>query len=91
MKGDVVPDNDHVARLCGGSHIREDGSVAATAFMPRFGESYLSVNWLEHLALPDREVALAELRRALAAKRKIGSTARLALINVGHMRTVVRG
>ncbi len=47
MKGDVVPDGHHITRLCGGSHIREIGTIAVTAFKQRPGEAYLSVNWLE--------------------------------------------
>lgn len=90
MKGDIVPDADHVTRLCGGSHIREDGTIAATAYKPRPGETYLSVNWLEFFADKDREAALAEVRRALAAKRTIGSTSRLAISNVGGLRDFVR-
>jgi hypothetical protein len=50
--------------------------VHATAFKPRPGEPYLSVNWLELLALPSRNAEIAELRRVLAAKRAIGSMAR---------------
>ena len=49
MKGDVVPDGHHITRLCGGSHIRENGTIAALAFKQRPGEAYLSVNWLESL------------------------------------------
>jgi hypothetical protein len=90
MRGDIVPDADHVTRLCGGSHVREDGTVAATAYKPRPGETYLSVNWLEFLAMPDRETALAEVRRTLAAKRSIGGTSRLAISHVGSMRAHVR-
>ena len=89
MKGDVVPDDHHVCRLCGGSHIREDGSIAATAFKPRPGETYLSVNWLELLALPNRVSEIAEVRRVLATKRKIGASARLAVLNVGQLRASV--
>ena len=90
MKGDVVPDPHHVTRLCGGSHVREDGTIAATAFKLRPGESYLSVNWLEFLALPNRELGLAEVRRVLGSKRTIGRASRLAVMNVGHVRNVVR-
>ena len=90
MKGDTVPNDHHVARLCGGSHIREDGTIAPTAFKPRAGETYLSVNWLELLRLPDRDTEIAEIRRMLGTKRKIGSTARLAMLNVGQVRDVVR-
>jgi hypothetical protein len=90
MKGDVVPDDHHVTRLCGGSHIRENGTIAATAFKPRPGETYLSVNWLEVLGLPDRTAEIAEVRRVLGNKRKIGPTARLAVLNVGHVSDVVK-
>ena len=89
MKGDFVPDADHVARLCGGSHIREDGSVAATAFMLRPGETYLSVNWLEHLGLVDRASQIAEIRRVLSSKRSIGATAKISVLNVGAIRAIV--
>jgi hypothetical protein len=90
MKGDIVPDEHHVARLCGGSHIREDGTIAATAFKPRPGEAYLSVNWLEFLALSDRSTEVEEIRRVLGTKRMIGATARLAVLNVGQARETVR-
>lgn len=90
MKGDIVPDAHHVTRLCGGSHIREDGTIAATAFKPRPGEAYLSVNWLESLGLLSRDAGLTEVRRVLATKRKVGAAARLALLNVGQAREIVR-
>lgn len=90
MKGEIVPDEDHVTRLCGGSHVREDGSIAATAFKLRPGEAYLSVNWLEVLGLPTRQAATEEVRRVLATKRTVGSTARLAMLNVGRSRDVAR-
>lgn len=90
MTGDAVPDAHHVSRLCGGSHTREDGTVAATAFKPRPGEAYLSVNWLECLSLPDRTAEIAELRRVLGAKRRIGGSAKLAILNVGETCAVVR-
>ena len=77
--------------LCGGSHVREDGTIAATAFMPRPGEPYLSVNWLELLGLTTRADEAAEVLRVLSTKRKIGTTARLAVLNVGVARDGVRG
>lgn len=89
MKGDMVPDGYNVTCLCGGSHIREDGTIAATAFKPRHGKSYLSVNWLEFLSLPDRSVEIAEFRRALGANRKIGGMSKLAVLNVREAYVVV--
>ena len=90
MKGVIVPDAHHVTRLCGGSHVREDGTIAATAFKPRPGEAYLSVNWLESLGLPSRDAELTEVRRVLATKRKVGASARLVVLNVGQTRDIVR-
>jgi hypothetical protein len=90
MKGDIIPDAHHVSRLCGGSHIREDGTISATAFKPRSGETYISVNWLEFLSLPDRGAELAELRRVLSTKRKIGGTAKFATLNAGEIAAAVR-
>lgn len=88
MKGERIPDADHVARLCGGSHIREDGTVGPTAFMLRKGEVYLSVNWLEFLKLPTRTAQIEEVFRVVGTKRKIGSSARLAVLNVGTIQKI---
>jgi hypothetical protein len=85
MKGEIIPDQDHVMRLCGGSHLREDGSVAPTAFRPRVGEAFLSVNWVEHLNLSTRFEQIVELCRVLSSKRSIGKKAKLALLNVGQI------
>ena len=35
MKGDPVPNDDHIARYCGGSHVKEGGSISGTAFRLR--------------------------------------------------------
>lgn len=90
MKGDIVPDTDHVTRLCGGAQINEDGLPEATAFLLRVGEEFLSVNWLEHLSLANRDEEIAEVLRVLGTKRKVGATAKLALLNVGAARIAVR-
>jgi hypothetical protein len=91
MTDTFVPDEHHIVRLCGASHLRSDGVVSYTAFRPRPGEAYLSVNWLEFLDLADEAAALMEVRRMLATKRKIGSTACLARLNVGDAKAMVRG
>lgn len=89
MKGDVVPDADHVSRLCGGSHI-DDGVVRVGAFLLAPGHSCLSCNWLEHLGLNDRAAEITEIQRVSATKRKVGATARLAVAAVGEVCAVVR-
>ena len=67
MKGDRVPDKDHIARQCGGANVHEDGTIDGAAFRlrerPDGWEEYLSVNWLEHLGPADRLRQLEILRQ----------------------------
>jgi hypothetical protein len=88
MKGELLPDKDYVVRVCGGSHVQEDGKIAPAAFRARPSEAYLSVNWLECLGMADRAAQLDAIRQTLAAKRSVGATARLALLNVGTIHAV---
>ena len=76
--------------MCGGSHIREDGTIAATAFKPRSNEAFLSVNWLESLGLSGRLAQIEVVRRVLAGKRTVGATAQFAILNVGQACETVR-
>ncbi len=69
--------------------MREDGTISGTAFRLRPGETYLSVNWLEHLGLQDRLAVVGEVWRVLSTKRNIGATAKLAVLNVGIARASV--
>jgi len=89
MKGDVLPDSDHVTRLCGYAQLGADGRPEATAFLPRSGETFLSVNWLEQLKLNSRYEEVSEVLRVLRTKRSIGTQAKLALLNVGYSRAAV--
>jgi hypothetical protein len=85
MRGDRIPDEDHVARYCGPKHIA-DGKVDASAFRLRPNEEYVSVNWLEFLNCLDRESELTELRRIYSAKPlKLSNKGRMAILNVGKV------
>jgi len=88
MKGQVIPDSDHVARYCKASTV-EGGEVQATAFMLRDGEEYLSVNWLEDLNCSDRKREIHALQDLYSRKLSVGATARIAILNVGVSRTKV--
>jgi len=89
VTGDEVPDSDNVTRLCSKTQLNEDGWPEATAFLLKTNEPYLSVNWLEHVRLEDREQQIAEVRRVLNRKRDVRASARLALLNVGQARAAV--
>jgi len=88
MKGEAIPDQDHIARFCKPTQA-PNGQVQATAFMLRPGEESLSVNWLEFLSYSSRETEIEELRDIYSRKLKVGTGARIAALNVGEMRAKV--
>jgi hypothetical protein len=86
MKGDVIPDPDHVARHCKTSTV-EGNEIMAAAFMPREGEESLSVNRLEELKCPDRVGEVRALQDLYTRKmNRVGAGARIAILNVGTVR-----
>jgi len=85
MKGDKIPVQDHVARLCHSKHI-DNGLIQATAFMVRANEESLSVNWLELLHCLSRESEIRELRNIYSRKfDRVGVRAQIAVLNVGEV------
>ena len=82
MKGDKIPENDHISRLCDNKHVH-DGQIQATAFQLRKGEEGLSINWLELLQCSNREIEINEIRKTLFSKLSIGKRAKIAVLNVG--------
>ena len=90
MKGDPIPDPDHVARYCGGSQIRTDGKVSGMAFRLKPREEYVSINWLEQLDRTSRSIQIDLLRPILARSLRIGAKARIAVLNVGEVKRAVR-
>jgi hypothetical protein len=62
----------------------------APAFMLREGEESLSVNWLEELKCADRTSEARALQDIYARKMtRVGAGARIAILNVGTLRTEV--
>ena len=88
MKGDKIPDQNHIARYCSPKH-NSDGQIQATAFMLRSGEKSLSVNCLELLNCSSRGNEVAQIRRIYEAKLSVGARARIAILNVGEVRNHV--
>lgn len=85
MKGDKIPDQDHISRLCLPRTIAEDGQIQATAFVLRKDEEGLSVNWLEFLDCSSREDEINEVRDVYNAKMTVGAKAKIAVLNVGQV------
>jgi len=88
MKGDRIPDQNHIARFCRPRQVA-DGQIQATAFMLRVDEESLSVNWFEFLNCPSRESEIDELRKTYSAKLRVGLHAMIAVLNVGGIREKV--
>lgn len=89
MKGDVVPDAHRIARFCRPKQVERD-EILGAAFLPRVGEPYLSVNWVEFLDLGTEQAELQELRTLYGRKFQVGAGARIAILNAGHLRSWVR-
>ncbi|MGH8658387.1 MAG: hypothetical protein ACREV4_07925 [Gammaproteobacteria bacterium] len=86
MKDEPIPDEQHITRLCktGGLNDEQTRPITA-AFMPREGEEYLSVNWVEFFCLPSREDGIDQIRQCLNTKFELRPSYRLALLNVGEL------
>ncbi len=88
MKGDQIPDPDHIARFCRPKQV-SDGQIQATAFMLRSDEEYLSVNWLEFLNCSSRDHEINEIQNIYSAKLTVGVRAKIAVLNIGEVREKV--
>ena len=91
MKGSPLLPGDHIARYCKYTTLSEDGKPSSSAFRLRKNkDQYLSVKWLEYLKQPNRISEINEVRRRFAGGNfKLGSTARIAVLNVGAVCTHV--
>ena len=84
MKGDPLPDSDHVSRYCTGSTIAESGRITAAAFQLRPQDDYLSVYWLEFHKLPNRNAQIMDTRKDLQKTLELRNTGRILVLNVGN-------
>jgi len=90
MKGDPIPDQDHISRYCSATRCTEKGQVTGVAFQLRPTDEHLSVNWLEFLQLANRQEEISEVRRILSSKLGLGAEAKIAVLNVGEILNYVR-
>lgn len=91
MRGDSLPDSDHVARYCKFTWLTEDGRVRGGAFLPRVNERYLSVFWLEYAGIPDRDAQISDTRRRMSESRiTLRSNAKIAVLATGSLKDAVR-
>ena len=74
----------HVARYCRRRRLRSDGRPLRDAFLLRFGEEYLSTNWMEYFRDSERLAQIAGVLQSLVDKGfRASRTASFAVLNVG--------
>ena len=90
MKGEKIPDQNHIARFCRPMQAPE-GQIQATAFMLReTDKNHLSVNWLEFLNCSSRESEITKIRTIYSETfLSVGARAKIAVLNVGGVRKKV--
>ena len=89
MEVTEIHDSFDCARLTKASQLLEDGNVDGSAFALRQGERSLSWNCLS--LLPGaRQSQFDALRAILARKLNVRKTSRLAVVNVGYTRKLVK-
>jgi hypothetical protein len=83
MKGDPLPNKDHIARYCKFKSLSEAGQPLGSAFVLREerNEKYLSVSWLEYFGRLSIEELLQAVRDHFSLIPK--KSARYAVVNVG--------
>jgi len=84
MKGDRIPNKDHIARLCLPKTIH-DGEIQPSAFMLREIDESLSVNWLACFNCSSRKNEIAKVQKVYSTKLDIRPKARIAVLNVGEV------
>lgn len=89
MKGDQIPNVDHITRLCKPS-TAPNGVIQASAFMPRDIDTYLSVNWVEYFKLNIMEESISKLRNVYQSKLGVTKNHRIALLNVGSVKDKIQ-
>ena len=89
MNNQPLPDNDHISRYCKPSHIGQNGMLLPAAFLPRAGEDYPSVNWLEYFGTGDLGDAIEQVREAFRRKNyRVKSNGRFAVLEIGAVKAV---
>jgi hypothetical protein len=84
MTNEPVPETDHIARHCRGTQIAEDGRPHSAAFICDDSDG-ISCNWVEYFE-GNANTRFAQVRAAIAARRTVTGTHRIAILNVGAAR-----
>ncbi|MCP4143546.1 MAG: hypothetical protein GY755_25215 [Chloroflexi bacterium] len=80
MKGDTLPENDHIVRYAKPSLV-DDGDIDGAAFQKRASEDAISINWIECFQGMTKEEQLGEVRRLF--RLSVRPNGRFAELHVG--------
>ncbi len=83
MRGDLLPDEDHVVRYVQPGLVQGE-EVAGAVFCRRPGEEAVSLNWLDYFKNQSRKQQLQEVR--LCIRLQSSSNGRFAELKVGETR-----
>ena len=89
MRGDHLADDHHVLRYCSPSRLGANNLPLPTAFYPKDGEVYLSVNWVEFYAGDECDEAVRKIRKCLSEKMVVKPNGGLACLEVEAIKRVV--
>ncbi len=81
MKGDPLPDADHVVRYIRPSSV-DDEEINGDAFLGKAGETACSINWLDYFRNQSKEQQLRGVRRHI--RLDISPNGRFAELHVGQ-------
>ena len=87
MRGDRLPDKDHISRYCKFTSLVND-QPSGTSFMLRTDDEYFSVNWLEYFGLKDCQEQMSQVRQNI--KLNLAPRGKFAVLNVGNVINYVR-
>ncbi len=82
MKGDPLPNHDHISRHCPFTTLANDQPSGAS-FILKPDEEFLSVNWLEYFDVPDQQAQITQVRQVI--RLNLGAKAKFAVLNVAKV------
>ena len=80
MKGEPLPDQDHISRYCA-PKTAPDGKPTGASFMLRPIDPFLSVNWMEYFGDIGQDAQINKIRESI--ELSLAASGSFAVLNVG--------
>lgn len=83
MRGDPLPDKDHISRYCA-PKTAPDGQPTGASFIPKKGEKeFLSVNWMEYFGETAQKAQIAKICEHI--ELSLAKSGLFAVLNIGRV------